>query len=100
LSLRDASPACHVSKDKGIPPFLILYSNGLRGARNPRRAAVAEEFAAVLRSAGVAAEVVDASDRNHGEINQRFGAPEDEKVTNRAMRFLKNIRSGRPDTTR
>jgi hypothetical protein len=34
---------------------------------------------------------VDASDRNHGEINARFGDPEDDRVTGKAMQFLNGI---------
>ncbi len=92
---RDASPSFHVAKDKGIPPFLICYSSGMTGRVNPHRPAASEAFAAALRSAGVAAEVVDASDRNHGQINQRFGDPEDEKVTGKAMAFLNALLTAR-----
>lgn len=89
---RDASPIHHVAKDKGIPPFLICYSSGMTARVNPTRSAASKTFAAALSKAQVAAEVVDASDRNHGQINQRFGAPTDEKVTGRAMAFLNGIR--------
>ena len=89
---RDASPIHHVAHDKGIPPFLICYSSGMTARANPNRSAAAKAFASALKEAGVAAEVVDASDRNHGQINQRFGDPEDEKVTGKAMAFLEALR--------
>ena len=38
-----------------------------------------------------AADMVDASDRTHGQINQRFGDPADLKVTHKAMDFLQGI---------
>ncbi|NQT13104.1 MAG: carboxylesterase family protein [Planctomycetes bacterium] len=88
---RDASPIHHVANDKGIPPFLICYSSGMGARRNPNRSAQAEAFAVALKAAGIEAEVVDASDRNHGQINQRFGDPEDEKVTGRAEVFWSGI---------
>jgi acetyl esterase/lipase len=89
---RDASPIHHVARDKGIPAFLICYSSGMTARVNPNRSAAAKAFAAVLKEAGVAAEVVDASDRNHGQINQRFGDPADEKVTGKAMAFIEALR--------
>ena len=42
------------------------------------------------RAAGVAADVVDASDRSHGEINSWFGPPDD-SVTQRALAFLEAL---------
>ena len=88
---KDASPSHHVAPDKSIPPFLICYSSGIGNRPNPNRPRVAVAFAEKLRQAGYSAEVVDASDRNHGQINQRFGDPDDEKVTGKAMQFLERI---------
>lgn len=89
---RDGSPIHHVAPGKGIPPFLVCYSSGMTTRINPYRTTASRAFAAALREARVAAEVVDASDRNHGQINQRFGDPADDKVTGRAMAFLNGIR--------
>jgi acetyl esterase/lipase len=58
---------------------------------NPCRPLQANGFADRLRSAGVKATVIDASDRNHGEINQWFGKLNDEKVTAKAWEFLQAI---------
>jgi len=88
---RDASPICHVAADRGIPPFLICYSRGLRAAPNPARPAHANAFAKALRAAGVPAKVVDASDRSHAEINAWFGKADD-RVTREARAFLHAIR--------
>ena len=93
----DASPIHHVARGKGIPPFLICYSSGMTARVNPYRSQQGDAFAAALKKAGVEADVVDASDRNHGQINQRFGDPNDEKVTGRAMAFLKALRQ--PEST-
>ncbi|MFH0945812.1 MAG: alpha/beta hydrolase [Planctomycetota bacterium] len=95
-AVRNAAPIRHVARDKGIPPFLVCYSRGLGRRASPQRAAQARAFAAALREAGVGAEIVDASDRSHGEINQWFGDPEDEKVTGRAKAFLEALRKQRP----
>jgi len=88
---RDASPVTHVAPEKGIPPFLVCYSRGMGARPNPERPVRAEAFAEALRSAGVPVEVIDASDRNHGEINLWFGRDEDETVTGAAERFLDEI---------
>ncbi len=85
---RDATPVTHVAAGKGIPPFLICYSRGMREQSNPTRKAQAEAFASKLRAARIPAEVVDASDRSHGEINAWFGDEGDVKVTGRAIAFL------------
>lgn len=90
--LRDASPQLHVAADAGIPPFLICYSRGMtRADDSVRRAAAAESFATALREAGIAADVVDGSDRNHGEINERIGDPTDDRVTGRIEAFLDGV---------
>jgi acetyl esterase/lipase len=89
---RDASPQLHVATDTGIPPFLICYSRGVTQADGAaKRAAAAQAFAAMLRGAGIAADVVDASDRSHREINERIGDPTDDRVTGRIEAFLDGV---------
>lgn len=88
---RDASPIHHVAEGKGIPPFLVLYSSGIGLRPNPNRPLAANAFAEALIKAAIPAQVIDASDRNHGQINSRFGDPQDEKVTGAAMEFLDGI---------
>ena len=90
-SWRDASPIHHVRADQDIPPFLICYSHGLRDQANPNRPAQANAFAKKLQDAGISAEVIDASDRDHGEINAWFGKADDEKVTGAAIKFFEGI---------
>jgi acetyl esterase/lipase len=88
---RDASPITHVAAGQGIPPFLICYSRGMGPAMNPDRRTQAQAFAKALEGIGIRVETVDASDRSHGEINQWFGDPEDNKVTGRAAAFFDAI---------
>jgi len=95
--LRDASPLHHVAADKGIPPMLICYSRGASDRPNPARPAQANAFAKALQGAGVRAQVVDASDRNHGQINARFGIADDH-VTQTALSFLEDLQK-RPGPT-
>jgi len=95
VAWEDASPSQHIAEGKGIPPFLICYSRGMRTRANPERPKWANAFAKKLRAAGVATEVVDASDRNHGEINQWFGRADDAKVTGAAVKFLNAILAGK-----
>ena len=89
--LKDASPQLHVAAGKGIPPFLLCYSRGMGERAEPVRTAAAEAFRAALEKAGIAAEVVAATDRNHGEINQWFGRDDDVKVTEKAWEFLEPL---------
>jgi acetyl esterase/lipase len=88
---RDAAPISHVAAGKKIPPFLICYSRGLGNLTNPVRAEQANAFAKRLTESDVSAEVVDASDRNHGEINSRLGKSDDQKVTGKAKAFVESI---------
>ena len=41
-----------------------------------------------LAKEGIPSSIIDASDRNHGEINQWFGRSDDTKVTAKAWEFL------------
>lgn len=91
---QDASPERHVTADAGIPPFLICYSSGMRIRKDPQRATNARAFEQALRTHAIAAQVIDASDRNHSEINQRFGTDSDRKVTAVAWQFLNKLATG------
>ncbi len=69
---RDFSAVTHIAKDKGIPPFLILYVSS-----HPDTSAQAQRLAAVLREANVPARLVGAKDTNHSKLNDDLGLPED-----------------------
>jgi arylformamidase len=90
---RDASPYHHVSPGKGIPPFLIFYTRGMGAPEEKEEGLLhsrhANAFGGALRRADVPAEVIDATDRTHVEINQWFGRKGDH-VTAKAMQFLES----------
>lgn len=68
----DFSAVTHVAKDKGIPPFLILYV-----ADHPDNAAQAQRLASVLQASNIAAKAFGARETNHNKINANLGVPDD-----------------------
>jgi acetyl esterase/lipase len=69
---RDFSAVTHVAKDKGIPPFLILYV-----ADHPDTTAQAQRLGAVLKDAGISVKVFGAKETNHTRLNAELGLPDD-----------------------
>jgi acetyl esterase/lipase len=69
---RDFSAVTHVSRDKGIPPFFILYV-----AEHPDTTAQAQRLAAVLKEAGIPATAFGARETYHSKINSDLGVPAD-----------------------
>jgi arylformamidase len=69
---RDYSAVTHVAKDKGIPPFLILYV-----ADHPDVAIQARRLASALKAAEVPVVAFGAKDTHHVKLNDRLGAPDD-----------------------
>jgi acetyl esterase/lipase len=69
---RDYSAVTHVAKEKGIPPFLILYV-----ADHPDVSAQARRLAKALQEAEVPADAFGAQDTNHNKLNDRLGLPDD-----------------------
>jgi arylformamidase len=69
---RDFSAVTHVAKDKGIPPFLILYVAG-----HPDTTAQALRLGNVLHDAGLAATLFGAKETTHTKINADLGKPDD-----------------------
>jgi acetyl esterase/lipase len=82
---RDFSAVTHVAKDKGIPPFLILYV-----AEHPDTTAQAQRLASVLQSAGVPVTVFGARETNHSRINADLGLPND-PTTKELFEFLGKV---------
>jgi acetyl esterase/lipase len=68
----DYSAVTHVARDKGIPPFLILYV-----ADHPDNAAQAQRFGAVLKESGIPVTLFGAKETNHSKINENLGQPDD-----------------------
>jgi len=69
---RDFSAVTHVAKDKGIPPFLIMYV-----AEHPDNTAQARRLESVLKSAGVPVRLYGARRSWHSKINADLGLPDD-----------------------
>jgi arylformamidase len=83
---RDFSAVTHVTKDKGIPPFLILHVSA-----HPDTSAQAVHFGNVLREAGVKVTVFGAKDTSHSKLNDDLGLPED-PATNALELFVKQVK--------
>jgi arylformamidase len=69
---RDYSAVTHVAKDKGIPPFLILYV-----ADHPDNTAQAQRLGAVLKEAGIPVTLFGGQETNHNRLNDNLGKPDD-----------------------
>jgi acetyl esterase/lipase len=83
----DFSAVTHVAKDKGIPPFLILYFSG-----NPDTTAQARRLEAVLRQADIPVTAYGKEDSNHSRLNNDLGKTDD-PATQEFYKFL-NAHSG------
>jgi arylformamidase len=79
---RDFSAVTHVAKDKGIPPFLILYV-----AEHPDTSAQAQRLGNVLKDAGVPVTLFGAKETTHGKINADLGLLDD-PATKALLEFL------------
>lgn len=69
---RDFSAVTHVAKDRGIPPFLILFVVG-----HPDTTAQAQRFNAVLKAANVSVRLFGARDTDHVKLNDNLGTAGD-----------------------
>ena len=69
---KDFSAVTHVAKNKGIPPFLILYV-----ANHPDVTAQALRLGNVLKAADVPVTVFGAKDTTHTKINADLGRSDD-----------------------
>lgn len=78
----DFSAVTHVAKDKGIPPFLILYFSG-----NPNTRAQAHRLASVLKEADIPVKAHGKRDSNHSRLNNDLGKTDD-PATIELYRFL------------
>jgi arylformamidase len=69
---RDFSAVTHVAREKGIPPFLILYV-----ANHPDTSAQAQRLGNVLKEAGVPVTLFGGRETTHSRINTNLGQPDD-----------------------
>jgi acetyl esterase/lipase len=81
----DFSAVTHVRKDKGIPPFLILYFSG-----NPDTRAQARRLEAVLKEAEIPVTAFGKRDSNHSRLNNDLGKPDD-PATQQFDKFLDSV---------
>jgi arylformamidase len=79
---KDFSAVTHVSKDKGIPPFLLLHVAG-----HPDVSAQAVRLGTVLKAAGVPVTVFGSRETTHTRINADLGRPDD-PATKALFEFL------------
>jgi arylformamidase len=79
---RDFSAVTHVTRDKDIPPFLILHVAG-----HPDTTAQALRLGNVLTDAGIPAKVFAAKETTHNKINADLGSPDD-PATKALFEFL------------
>lgn len=68
----DFSAVTHISRDKGIPPFLVLYFSG-----NPNTRAQAQRLGAVLKDSDIPVTVYGKGDSNHSRLNNDLGKADD-----------------------
>jgi acetyl esterase/lipase len=85
---KDFSAVYHVAKDKGIPPFLLLYVAG-----HPDTAAQAYRLGAVLKDAGVPVRLFGAKDTEHSKLNNDLGLPDDPATKALAEFVAQNVKS-------
>ncbi|MEZ5944035.1 MAG: carboxylesterase family protein [Planctomycetaceae bacterium] len=81
----DFSAVTHVAKDKGIPPFLLLYFSG-----NPDTPAQARRLEAVLHESDIPARAYGKGDTNHSRLNNDLGKPDD-PATEEFFKFLDGL---------
>jgi len=79
---RDFSAVTHVARDKGIPPFLLLYV-----ADHPDTSAQAQRLGNVLKDAGVPVTLFGARETNHNKLNADLGRSDD-PATKALVEFL------------
>src|SRR5688572_1150975 len=82
---KDFSAVTHVAKDKGIPPFLILYVAG-----HPDVTAQALRLGNVLKDAGVPVTVFGAKETTHTKINADLGRSDD-PATSALFAFVEKV---------
>lgn len=82
---KDFSAVTHIAKEKGIPPFLILYV-----ADHPDTSAQARRLANVLNGSNIKAQLVGARETNHSKLNDNLGKADD-PTTQLVNKFLDEV---------
>jgi arylformamidase len=81
-SQKELSPVTHVTKDRYIPPFLILHV-----ADHPETKAQSERLVEVMQAAGIDAKAFPSEGKTHTTINSELGQSDD-KPTQAMFEFL------------
>lgn len=81
------SAVTHVRKDKGIPPFLILYVRS-----HPYTSVQAQRLHNVLRAAGIPSTLSGHRNTNHSKLNDDLGLPDD-PATEALDKFLAPLKN-------
>jgi arylformamidase len=82
----DFSAVTHVAKEKGIPPFLILYVAG-----HPDVSAQAKRLEICLAKADVPVSSFGASNTNHSKLNDDLGV-ENDAATKKLLEFIERYK--------
>jgi arylformamidase len=82
---KDFSAVTHVSKGKGIPPFLVLHVSG-----HPDVTAQAQRLGNVLKDNGIRVTVFGARETTHNKLNADLGKPDD-PATKALYEFLDTV---------
>lgn len=82
----DFSTVTHIAKNKGIPPFLILYFSG-----NPDTTAQARRLEETLKDAEIPVMILGKHNSNHSQLNDDLGKIDD-SATEILTEFLKTTR--------
>ncbi len=82
---RDFSAVNHISRGKGIPPFLILHVG-----EDPETTPQAQRLATVLTEQGISAKLFAAPHTNHSKLNENLGLPDD-PATKVLFEFVEEI---------
>ena len=69
---KDFSAVTHIAKNKGIPPFLIIYV-----AEHPDTTAQAQRLGNVLKEADIPTTLFGARDTTHVRVNENLGVQDD-----------------------
>jgi arylformamidase len=86
---KKASPSEHVSKGKGLPPFLLLYVTSHTGiSANSEKNAM--KFSELLRGTGVRVDMLGLDHVEHFGANERMGEPGD-VITLAVENFLGSV---------
>jgi len=86
----DFSAVTHVAKDKGIPPFLILYVSG-----HPNTTAQAQRLTNVLKESEIPVTLFGARETTHNKLNANLGEPDD-PATQALYKFLELLVAVKP----